>query len=133
MRTERINTLAQGILNDNRDFMTGTVAEYIISNAEQTSSWAPFLESEASEEEIEELKEYLEDNFDFPAKTYDVYYHNDDNSNNNGFEMTKDEAIDYIKTWNGTDHSYFKDYKGGVVQAVCNEVDEDAIYEEVIK
>jgi len=34
--------------------------------------------------------------------------------------------------YNGTDESYFADYKGGVVSVVCNETGE-MIYEENVK
>lgn len=62
--------------------------------------------------------------------TYDVIFNDENDSNSMGFEMTKSEAIDYIKTWNGTDHTYFGDYKGGVVSVVDSE-GEEVYFEEV--
>lgn len=63
--------------------------------------------------------------------TYDIFFNDDYSSNNKGFEMTKGEAIDYIKTHNGTNYSYFEDYKGGIVSVVCNETGEEVYFEEV--
>jgi hypothetical protein len=65
-------------------------------------------------------------------KTYDVRFDDDESSNTKGFKMTKKEAIDYIKGYNGSNHSYFKDYKGGVVSVVCKETGEVVYSEEVI-
>ncbi len=62
--------------------------------------------------------------------TYDVIFNDENDSNSMGFEMTKSEAIDYIKTWNGTDHTYFGDYKGGIVSVVDSE-GEEVYFEEV--
>ena len=53
--------------------------------------------------------------------TYDVYFNDESNSNNKGFKSTLDECISYINQHNGTDFSYFKDYKNGTVSVVCNE------------
>ena len=65
-------------------------------------------------------------------KTYDVYFNDYSNSNNKGFEMSKQECIDYIKMYNGTNESYFEDYKeGGTVSVICNETGETVYEEEV--
>lgn len=76
-----------------------------------------------------------EDEFGFvliPEYTYDVHFNDDEDSNNKGFELTKEQCIDYINTWNGTNESYFEDYKDGVVSVVCNETGE-TVHEEEIK
>lgn len=62
--------------------------------------------------------------------TYDIYFHNDENSNNKGFRMTWSEIIHYIRTADRND-SYWKDYIGGVFQIVCNET-EEVIFEKEI-
>lgn len=64
--------------------------------------------------------------------TYDIYFDDDENSNNNGFSLTLKEAKDYIAMHNGTNWSYFADYKGGMVSIVCNETGEN-VYEEEVK
>ena len=60
--------------------------------------------------------------------TYDLYFDNDTSSDNEGFKNTLQEAMDYIERWNGTNDSYFEDYKGGTVRIVCNET-EETVYE----
>lgn len=57
-------------------------------------------------------------------KTYNVVFNDDENSNDKGFSLTEQECIDYINLNNGTNNSYFADYKGGTVSIVCNESNE---------
>lgn len=65
-------------------------------------------------------------------KTYDIHFDNETMSNNKGFTESLQYCKDYIKTYNGTNESYFKDYKGGIVSIKCNETDE-YVYETTIK
>ena len=65
-------------------------------------------------------------------KTYDVHFNDENDSNNKGFSYTLEEAKDYIEMHNGSNVSYFADYKGGTVSVVCNETGE-TVYEEIIK
>jgi hypothetical protein len=66
-------------------------------------------------------------------ETYDVYFNDDESSNSKGsIYYTIEEAKSYIKRYNGTNESYFADYKGGVVSIVCNETGQ-TVYEEEIK
>lgn len=64
--------------------------------------------------------------------TYNVIFNDDNNSNDKGFEQTLDYCKNYITTYNGTNESYFADYKGGIVQIVCNET-EEVVYEEEVR
>lgn len=64
--------------------------------------------------------------------TYDVHFNDEYDSNNKGMQATIEECRDYIDMYNGTDESYFEDYKGGIVSIVCNETGE-TVYEEVVK
>ena len=66
------------------------------------------------------------------ATTYDIVFNDAEDSNSKGFELTIEEAKEYIKTYNGTNESYFADYKGGMVQIVDNESNEVIHEEEVI-
>lgn len=66
------------------------------------------------------------------ALTYDIFFHSNTSVDNKGFHISLQDAKDYIKTHNGTDHSYFADYKGGNVCIVCNQTDEE-VYSEIIK
>ena len=65
-------------------------------------------------------------------KTYDVHFNDSNDSNDKGFEVSEEEAMNYIRDHNGTNHSYFEDYKGGVVSVVCNETGE-TVHEEEVK
>lgn len=65
-------------------------------------------------------------------KTYDVYFNSSTDSNNKGFNESFDYCINYIEDYNGTDESYFEDYKGGSVSIVCNETGEE-IYSEKVR
>ena len=65
-------------------------------------------------------------------KTYDVVFNDDCHYNSKGWKETLDYCIDYIKSNNGTDNSYFADYKGGVVSIVCNETDE-TVFDKPVK
>jgi hypothetical protein len=55
------------------------------------------------------------------SHTFDVVFHDENNSNSKGFAASQEYCIDYITRYNGTNESYFQDYKGGYVQVVCNE------------
>lgn len=57
-------------------------------------------------------------------KTYNVHFNDSENSNDKGFAMSEQECRDYITRYNGTNESYFADYKGGIVSIVCNETGE---------
>jgi hypothetical protein len=64
--------------------------------------------------------------------TYDIFFNDSDNSNNKGFALSLEDAKAYINRYNGTNESYFADYKGGTVSIVCNET-EETVYEEEVK
>jgi len=64
-------------------------------------------------------------------KTYDIHFNDSENSNSKGFELSFEDAKDYIGRYNGTNESYFADYKGGIVSIVDNETGE-TVYEEEI-
>lgn len=63
--------------------------------------------------------------------TYDVHFNDSADSNSKGFQADYDYCKDYINRYNGTNHSYFEDYKGGTVSIVCNETGETVHEEEV--
>lgn len=64
--------------------------------------------------------------------TYDVMFNDDQDTNVKGWCASYDYCRNYIYINNGTNESYFEDYKGGVVSIVCNETEED-VYSEDIK
>lgn len=65
-------------------------------------------------------------------KTYDVHFNNNENSNNKGFSLTIEECRNYINSNNGTNLSYFPEYRGGTVSIVCNETGETVYETEVL-
>ena len=71
------------------------------------------------------------DNEQTTTRTYDVRFDDDTASNRKGWSQPYEECLYYIKHYNGTDESYFADYKGGVVSIVCNETDETVYSEDV--
>lgn len=80
----------------------------------------------------EDDKEGIQDYLDANKKTYDVEFNDDASSNSKGWHESFDYCKDYIDANNGTDESYFADYKGGVVSIICNET-EETVYEEDVK
>lgn len=64
-------------------------------------------------------------------KTFDIQFNDGENSNSKGFAESFDYCKDYIAQYNGTDNSYFSDYKGGAVSIVDNETGEEVYSEEV--
>jgi cystathionine beta-lyase/cystathionine gamma-synthase len=65
-------------------------------------------------------------------KIYDVVFDDETSSNNKGFKETYSYCEKYIRTNNGTDTSYFKDYKNGTVSIINIETG-DVIYSEIVK
>lgn len=65
------------------------------------------------------------------ALTYDVVFNDERDSKREGFRSSVEDCKRYIKANNGTDSSRFADYKGGIVQVVCNETGETVYGEEV--
>lgn len=63
--------------------------------------------------------------------TYDIIFNDGENSNNKGFALSLEDAKAYINRYNGTNESYFADYKGGTVSIVCNETEETVFETEV--
>ena len=64
--------------------------------------------------------------------TYDVVFHSDDADNSKGWQESYDYCKAYIEANNGTDESYFADYKGGIVAIYCHETGEE-VYQEVVR
>ena len=67
----------------------------------------------------------------YSTNTYDIVFNDSENSNNKGFKESLDFCKEYIKKNNGTNNSYFGDYKGGTVSIICNENKETLFTEEV--
>jgi len=65
------------------------------------------------------------------TNTFDILFNDNNNSNNKGFAISLEDAKDYINRYNGTNESYFEDYKGGIVSIICNETEEVVFETEV--
>jgi len=65
-------------------------------------------------------------------RTYDIHFNDEQGSNSKGWATSYKSCYDYIKSWNGTDHSYFADYRKGTVSIVCNQ-DGKTLYEINVK
>lgn len=63
--------------------------------------------------------------------TFDIHFDDNENSDCMGFAESFDYCKDYIAQHNGTDRSYFSDYKGGTVSIVDNQTGEEVYSEEV--
>jgi len=64
--------------------------------------------------------------------TFNVTFNDSENSNDMGFKKKLYlYCRKYIENNNGTDHQYFKDYKGGLVSIICNETGENVFEVEV--
>ena len=57
-------------------------------------------------------------------KTFNIHFDDDNDSNDKGLKESFQYCIDYIQMHNGSNTSYFEDYKGGTVSIVCNETGE---------
>ena len=63
--------------------------------------------------------------------TYNVFFNDNENSNDLGFKSDLEYCKNYIEMHNGSNHSYFEDYKNGTVSIVCNETEETVFETEV--
>lgn len=73
------------------------------------------------------VNEFIESQYD-----YDVVFNDSHNTMSKGFAYSYDKAVDYIGSYNGTDESYFADFKGGTVSIVCNQTGITVFQTEVI-
>lgn len=103
----------------------GTIEEWFEIATEEYLTY--FDLTEEYEKNWDTVEEFIEKLRTKPF-TFDIYFNDDYDSNNKGFRYTYEEAKAYIDTYNGTDESYFEDYKGGVVSIVNNET-EETVYE----
>ena len=63
--------------------------------------------------------------------TFDVQFNDSESTSSKGWSESYQTCLDYIKTWNGTEASYFKDYVGGTASIVCNETGVYAYTEDI--
>lgn len=63
---------------------------------------------------------------------FDVMFNNDTMSDSKGFNTSYEYCKDYIEKYNGTNESYFEDYKGGIV-SIYDVTDGEEVYYEVVR
>ena len=80
---------------------------------------------------VEEFAPAAAEDYSLEDPTYDVQFDDDTACDRKGFAESLRYCWDYIIAYNGTDESYFADYKGGVVSIICNETGETVYCEEV--
>jgi hypothetical protein len=73
------------------------------------------------------VKEFIESKYD-----YDVVFNDLHNTMSKGFAYSYDKAVDYIDSNNGSNESYFANFKGGTVSIVCNQTGITVFQTEVI-
>ena len=91
-----------------------------------------FLLSDIDANKIEDNKSFEYYDFVITNCTYDVHFDDENNSNCKGWNVSLAECKDYIDAYNGTNESYFADYKCGTVSIYCNELAE-TVYETEVK
>ena len=90
------------------------------------------LLSDIDANKIEDNKSFEYYDFVITNCTYDVHFDDENNSNCKGWAVSFAECKDYIDAYNGTNESYYADYKGGTVSIYCNELAE-TVYEAEVK
>ena len=90
------------------------------------------LISDSDANKIENEPKFEWYDFNITNCTYDVHFDDENDSNCKGWAISLAKCKDYIDSYNGTNESYFAEYKGGTVSIYCNELDE-TVYEAEIK
>lgn len=113
-------------------YPNGNESKYVgsISDYQDGGVADPVLMSKAEAEELmADLTEYVKNEYIGKSDADNEQAHYAFEHGKWGFDI---EEFDYVKLYNGTNESYFADYKCGVVQVVCNETG-DVVYEEKVK
>lgn len=123
------------ILNENRGNMS--LYDYICSQEANDPNFYRWIFDEDFAEDFDnslsndQIIEYIK--FKEAQKlTYDVVFDDDTNSNQKNMNDELDICHSYIKNYNGTNESYFADYKGGTVSIICNQTGE-VVHSELVK
>lgn len=66
------------------------------------------------------------------GNNFTVVFNNDEDSNDKEFSISFDAAVDYVFKNNGTNESYFADYKTGTVSIMNNDTNEYVYEQKVI-
>ncbi len=96
-----------------------------------------FPSEKEAEKRAKELKKYAQSKGDDQTSfsvvelemTYDVEFNDENDTNSKGFELSRKECEDWIRS--NRDDEYFRMYAGGTVSIRCNQT-EDVVMEENI-
>ena len=88
--------------------------------------------SDPDASKIEDNKSFEWYDFVITDCTYDVHFDDENSSNCKGWAISFAECKDYIDTYNGTNESYFADYRDGTAAVYCNELAE-TVYETEVR
>ena len=124
-------------LRSGKDYNTD-LREYVESEADSDPNFFRWLFNDDNLEDFADLdneqKEEYEKFLDICEEnnfTYDVEFDDDTDANSEGWHESYQYCKDYIESNNGTDWSYFADYKGGFVSIVCTETGDEVYCERV--
>ena len=125
-------------LRNGKDY-NSNLREYVEAKADSDPSFFRWLFNndnlddfaDLTDEQKEEYDDFL-DVCEENSFTYDVYFDDDNNTNGEGWHESYQYCKDYIESNNGSNWSYFEDYKGGIVSIYCNETGEE-VYSERVK
>jgi len=92
-----------------------------ISYNEEDNEWTD-TSGNCPYDEIDDTWDWCDYSYCFA--TYDVVFNDEDTNDCHGWNASIEYCKHYIETTNGTNESYFEDYKGGSVSIVCNETGE---------
>lgn len=110
------------------------VSEFINNNGiecKTTDDKNVFVISDEDAAKIEDEHSFEWFDFAITELTYDVVFDDEGASSSKGFVYSLEECKNYIKMYNGTNESYFEDYKGGIVSIICNETGEEVFNETI--
>ena len=114
------------------DFLSSVDTKIFPSKGVSGKEYTSYLE-EACKRFLELVSsDKPDDKWEEETRTYDVQFDDDTASNRKGWHETYWGCFWYIRHFNGTNESYFQDYKGGTVSIVCNETGE-TVYEEEVR
>ena len=129
--THKIKFICEDKRQEVSDFLSFVDTKIFPSNGVSGEEYTNLLEEACKRFSELVSSDKPDDKWEEETRTYDVQFDDDTASNRKGWHETYWECFWYIRHFNGTNESYFQDYKGGVVSIVCNETGETVYTEEV--
>jgi hypothetical protein len=117
--------------NDNTTLLNAVKELEEISYDEENDEWTN-TSGNCSFIEGNESWDWGDYSYYWEMETFDVVFGDEYTDDCHGWEESIEYCKQYIETTNGTDESYFEDYKGGTVSIVSN-LTGDIKYNEIVK